>query len=53
MRLIFQSTIKTLSDLEIQNAVEEILDPIINFKDVTIPGLKLIIEQFTIFNKKM
>lgn len=41
VRLIFQSTIKTLSDLEIQNAVEEILDPIINFKDVTIPGLKL------------
>ena len=41
VRLIFQSTLKTLSDLEIQNAVEDILNPIINFEDVIIPGLQL------------
>ena len=41
VRLIFQSTLKTLSDLEIQNATEDILNPIINFEDVIIPGLEL------------
>ena len=39
VRLIFQSTLKTLSDTEIQNAVDNILKPIIELDDVTIPGL--------------
>ena len=39
VRLIFQSTLKTLSDIEIQNAVDYILKPIIELDDVTIPGL--------------
>ena len=39
VRLIFQSSLKTLSDLEIQNATDNILKPIIELDDVTIPGL--------------
>lgn len=39
VRLIFQSTLKTLSDKEIQNAVNYILKPIIELDNVTIPGL--------------
>ena len=39
VRLIFQSSLKTLSDAEIQNAVDKILKPIIELDDVVIPGL--------------
>ena len=39
VRLIFQSSLKTLSDAEIQNAVDDILKPIIELDDVIIPGL--------------
>lgn len=39
VRLIFQSTLKTLSDTEIKNAVDFILKPIMELDDVTIPGL--------------
>ena len=39
VRLIFQSSLKTLSDAEIQNAVDNILKPIIELDNVAIPGL--------------
>jgi len=38
-RCIFQSRFKTLSDLEINNKVQEILSPIIKLKGVSIPGM--------------
>ncbi len=39
VRLIFQSTLSTLSDEEIQRDVDKILKPIIDLKGVSIPGL--------------
>ncbi len=41
VRLIFQSTTKTLSDKDIQNSVSRILKPITNLDGVLIPGLEL------------
>jgi len=38
-RCIFQSRFKTLSDLEINNKVQEILDPILKIEGVYIPGM--------------
>jgi len=38
-RCIFQSRFKTLSDLEINDKVQEILSPIIKLKGVSIPGM--------------
>ena len=39
VRLIFQSTLSTLSDEEIQRDVDKILKPIIDLEGVSIPGL--------------
>ena len=41
-RYIFQSNLKTLSDLEINEKVKEILNPILKIKGVSIPGMHLI-----------
>lgn len=38
-RYIFQSNLKTLSDIEINNKVQEILDPILKIEGVSIPGM--------------
>lgn len=38
-RFIFQSNLKTLSDLEINKKVNEILTPILEIKGVSIPGM--------------
>ena len=38
-RCIFQSNLKTLSDVEINNKVQEILDPILKIEGVSIPGM--------------
>lgn len=38
-RFIFQSHLKTLSDYEVNNKVEEILSPILKIKGVSIPGM--------------
>ena len=38
-RFIFQSHYKTLSDLDINNKVEEILNPILKIEGVSIPGM--------------
>ncbi len=40
IRLIFQSSAKTLSDEDIQMSIENILKPIINLNGVLIPGLE-------------
>lgn len=40
LRLVFQSTSKTLSEEEIQNSIKILLDPIINKKGISIPGLQ-------------
>ncbi len=39
VRLIFQSSIKTLSDSDIQKTIDDILKPIFDLDDVVIPGL--------------
>ncbi len=39
IRLIFQSSIKTLSDDEIQKSVDRLLKPIVDLEGVSIPGL--------------
>ena len=41
IRMIFQSTKKTLSDEDIQKSINKILKPIINLDGVSIPGLEL------------
>ena len=41
VRLIFQSSAKTLSDEDIQRSINEILNPIVNLDGVFIPGLEL------------
>tara|TARA_B100000963_G_scaffold361536_1_gene397521 strand:+ start:1462 stop:3369 length:1908 start_codon:yes stop_codon:yes gene_type:complete len=41
IRLIFQSTFKTLSEEDIQASIREILKPIVNLEGVFIPGLEL------------
>tara|TARA_B100000575_G_C23141158_1_gene664129 strand:+ start:3297 stop:5207 length:1911 start_codon:yes stop_codon:yes gene_type:complete len=41
VRLVFQSALKTLSDKQIQEALNMILKPVINLNDVFIPGLEL------------
>jgi len=41
-RYIFQSNIKTLSDVEVNKKVQEILNPILKIEGVSIPGMKLI-----------
>ena len=38
-RLVFQSHVKTLSDIEINNKVNEILSPILEIDRVSIPGM--------------
>ena len=38
-RIIFQSNFKTLSDLEINNKVKEILNPILEIEGINIPGM--------------
>jgi phenylalanyl-tRNA synthetase beta subunit len=38
-RCIFQSNIKTLSDKEVNNKVQEILNPILKIEGVSIPGM--------------
>jgi phenylalanyl-tRNA synthetase beta subunit len=38
-RFIFQSYFKTLSDIEINNKVKEILSPVISLDGVSIPGM--------------
>ena len=38
-RFIFQSHIKTLSDLEINKKVNEILSPILEIDGISIPGM--------------
>ena len=38
-RCIFQSRLKTLSDIEINNKVQEILKPILKLDGVSIPGM--------------
>ena len=40
IRLVFQSPSKTLSDEDIQNSIDKILEPIINLSGVSIPGLE-------------
>jgi phenylalanyl-tRNA synthetase beta subunit len=39
-RFIFQSNLKTLSDMEVNAKVQEILDPILKIEGVSIPGMK-------------
>ena len=39
-RLIFQSDLKTLSDIEVNEKIQEILDPILKIEGVSIPGLQ-------------
>tara|TARA_B100000900_G_scaffold141547_1_gene119964 strand:- start:4627 stop:6534 length:1908 start_codon:yes stop_codon:yes gene_type:complete len=41
VRLIFQSTLKTLSDEDISKSIIKLLEPIINLEGVTVPGLEL------------
>ena len=41
VRLIFQSSAKTLSDEDIQRSINKILNPIVNLDGVFIPGLEL------------
>tara|TARA_Y100000768_G_scaffold388983_1_gene389676 strand:+ start:2956 stop:4863 length:1908 start_codon:yes stop_codon:yes gene_type:complete len=41
VRLVFQSSLKTLSDEDIQKSIKNILKPIINLDGVFIPGLEL------------
>jgi len=41
IRMIFQSTKKTLSDEDIQKSINKILKPILNLDGVSIPGLEL------------
>ena len=41
VRLIFQSSTRTLSDEDIQKSINKILDPIVNLDGVFIPGLEL------------
>ena len=41
IRMIFQSTEKTLSDEDIQKSINKILKPILNLDGVSIPGLEL------------
>ena len=41
IRLIFQSSSKTLSEEDIQNSIGKILKPIIDLDGVVIPGLEL------------
>jgi len=41
IRLIFQSYNKTLSDEDIQNSIDKILEPIVKLEGVYIPGLEL------------
>ncbi len=41
VRLIFQSTIKTLSDEDITASISKLLNPIVNLEGVSIPGLEL------------
>ncbi len=41
IRLIFQSNNKTLSDEDIQNSIDKILEPIVKLEGVYIPGLEL------------
>jgi len=41
VRLIFQSTFKTLSDEDISASIAELLKPIVNLEGVFIPGLEL------------
>ena len=38
-RYIFQSNLKTLSDIEINKKVQEILNPILKLNGVSIPGM--------------
>ena len=38
-RCVFQSNIKTLSDIEVNGKVQEILDPILKIEGVSIPGM--------------
>ena len=38
-RLVFQSDIKTLSDEEIQNSVDEILSPILSMHGISLPSI--------------
>ena len=38
-RCIFQSHFKTLSDIEINNKIQEILSPILSLDGVSIPGM--------------
>ena len=38
-RCIFQSRLKTLSDIEVNEKVQEILNPILDIEGVTIPGM--------------
>lgn len=40
-RFIFQSHLKTLSDLEINKKIKEIITPVLNLEGVTIPGMIL------------
>ena len=40
-RFIFQSQYKTLTDIEINKKVKDILDPILKIKGVQIPGLSI------------
>ncbi len=39
IRLIFQSTIRTLSDVEINKSIQKLLRPIIELEGISIPGL--------------
>ena len=38
-RFIFQSNLKTLSDIEVNNKVQEILNPVLKIEGVSIPGM--------------
>ena len=38
-RCIFQSNFNTLSDIEVNGKVQEILDPILKIEGVSIPGM--------------
>ena len=40
VRLIFQSSLNTLSDKEIQKSVNKLLKPILNLEGISIPGLE-------------
>ena len=39
VRLIFQSSLSTLSDEEIQDSINKLLKPILDLGGITIPGL--------------